>query len=61
MVRFNVDILISELKQKGMNLIQMTIVFITVGKNPLEEMEQSRQSTKESEMQILGTVSKMTE
>ena len=37
----NIDILgISELKWTGMvNLIQMTIISTTVGKNPLEEME----------------------
>ena len=39
--RVNVKILgISELKWTGMvNLTQMTIISITVGKNPLEEME----------------------
>ena len=42
-------------------MIQMTIIFTTVGKNPLEEMEQSSKSTEESEMQYLGAVSKMTE
>ena len=37
----NIDILgISELKWTGMvNLIQMTIIPTTVGKNPLEEMQ----------------------
>ena len=42
MVRLNIDILgISELKWTGEweNLIQMTIISTTVGKNPLEEME----------------------
>ena len=41
MARVNVDILgISELKWTGReNLIQMTILSTTVGKNPLEEME----------------------
>ena len=41
MARVNIDILrISELKWMGMvNLIQMTIISTTVGKNPLEEME----------------------
>ena len=41
MARVNIDILgISELKWTGMvNLIQRTIISITVGKNPLEEME----------------------
>ena len=43
------------------NLIQMTIIFTTVGKNLLEEMEQTSQSTKESEMQYLDAISKMTE
>ena len=59
----NIDILgISELKWTGMgDLTQMTIISTTVGKNPLEEMEQPSQSTKESEMQYLGTISKMTE
>ena len=34
----NIDILgISELKWKYLNLIQMTIIYTTVGKNPLEE------------------------
>ena len=41
MARVNIDILgISELKWTGMGqLIQMTIISNTVGKNPLEEME----------------------
>ena len=41
MARVNMDILgIGELKWTGMaNLIQMTIISTTVGKNPLEEME----------------------
>ena len=41
MARVNIDILgISELKWTGrVNLIQMTIISTTVGKNPLEEME----------------------
>ena len=41
MARVNTDILgISELKWTGWtNLIQMTIISTTVGKNPLEEME----------------------
>ena len=33
----------------------------TGGKNPVEEMEQPLQSTKEFEMQYLGAISKMTE
>ena len=41
MARVNTDVLaISELKWTGMgNLIQVTIISTTVGKNPLEEME----------------------
>ena len=40
MARVNVDILaISELRWTGMvNLTQMTIIFTTAGRNPLEEM-----------------------
>ena len=40
MATLNIDILgISELKWTGMvNLTQMTIITITVGKNPLQEM-----------------------
>ena len=44
-----------------MDLIQMTIVSTTVGKSPLEEMGTLSQSIKESEVQYLGAVSKMTE
>ena len=42
MVRININILgIGELKWTEMvNLIQMTVVFTTVGKNLMEEMEQ---------------------
>ena len=36
------------------NLTQMTIVSITVGKNPLEEVEQPSQSTNESKNAALG-------
>ena len=41
MARVNINILgLSELKWTGWaNLIQMTIVSMTVGRNPLEEME----------------------
>ena len=41
MARVNIDILgISKLKcMEWVNLIQMNIISITVGKNPLEEME----------------------
>ena len=49
MTTVNIDILgIIELKWTGMwvNLTQMTIISITVGKNHLEEMEQPSQSTR---------------
>ena len=36
-------------------------VCMCIHKNPLEEMKQSSQSTKESEMQYLDAISKMTE
>ena len=53
---------ISELKwREYANLIQMIIISTTVGKNPLDEMQQPLQSTEESEMQFLSTISKMTE
>ena len=59
MARVIVDILgIRELKWTGMG---MTITSTTVGKNPLEEMDQPSESTKESEMQYLDAVSKTTE
>ena len=62
MARVNIDILgISEHGQEWKNLIQMTIVSTTVGKSPLEEMGSLSQSIKESEVQYLGAVSKMTE
>ena len=63
MARVNIDILgISELKWTGRaNLIWMTIISTTVGKNHVEEIEQPPQSTKESKMQYLGAVSKKTE
>ena len=45
-----------------MTLTQITIISPIVGKNPLEEMEQpSYHSQEESEMQLLDTISKMTE
>ena len=52
MARLNINILgISELKWTRMaNLIQMTIISTTVGRNPLEEMEWPSWSTKEFEM-----------
>ena len=37
------------------------IIFTTVGRNPLEEMEQPSQSTKGSKMQYLDAISKTTE
>ena len=37
----------------------MTIVSTTLGKNPLEEMEQPSQSTRESKMQYLGANDRM--
>ena len=43
------------------NLIQVTIVSTTVGKNPSQEVEQPSESTTESEMQYLGAISKITE
>ena len=63
MARVNIDILgISELKWTGMvNLTQMTIISTTAGRNPSEELEGPSWSTKESEMQYLDAISKMTE
>ena len=53
---------ISELKWTGMDKFNSDDDYIyTVGKNPLEEMEQPSQSTKEYKMQYLGAISKMTE
>ena len=60
--KLNIDDLgISEPKWTGTNLIQMTIISTTVGKNHLEEMKYPLESTKESEMQYLSVISKMTE
>ena len=61
--RVNTDVLeISELKRTGMGeFTQMTIISTTVGRNPLEEMEQPSWSTKESEMQYLDAISKTIE
>ena len=63
MARVNVDVLgISERKWTGMvNLTQMNIISTIVGRNPSEEMEWPSWSTKESEMQYLEAISKMTE
>ena len=57
--RVNIDILgISELKWTGMGEFNSNDHYITtVGKNPLEEMEESSYSTKESEMQYLNAIS----
>ena len=58
MVSLNIGIFrITELKCMGMGV---TIISTTVGKNPVEEMEKPSESTKESEMQYLGVISKMT-
>ena len=43
-----------------MNLTQLTLVSTTVGRNPLEEMEEPSWSTKESKMQYLDAISKTT-
>ena len=60
MTRVNVDILgISELE--WVNLTQITIISTTAGRNPSEEMEWPSWSTKESKMQYLDSISKMTE
>ena len=40
--------------------IVSSIIFTTVGKNPLEEMEYPSWSTKESKMQYMDVISKMT-
>ena len=44
-----------------MNLTQTTIRSTTVGRNPLEENGVAIIVNKESEMQYLGVISKMTE
>ena len=61
MARVNIDILgISKLNWiRWVNLIQMTTIATTVGKNPLEEMEYPSESTNESKLQYLGEISKM--
>ena len=63
MARVNVDILgISELKWTGMDKFNSDDHYTTtVGRNPLEEMEEPSWSTKESEMQYLDAISKTTE
>ena len=63
MARVNVDILgMSELKQTEMGEFNSEDHYIYYcGQDPLEEMEQASQSTKESEMQNMDAVSKTTE
>ena len=63
MARVNIDILgISELKQTGMGEFNSDDHYIYYsGKEVFEEVEKPSQSTKESEMQHLGAISKMTE
>ena len=64
MTKASINILgISELKLEWEwgNLIQMTIISTTAGRNPSEEMEWTSWSTKESEMQYLDAISKTTE
>ena len=54
----NIDILaISELKSTGMGEFNSDDHYTTtVGKNPLEKMEQPSQSTKKSEMWYFGAI-----
>ena len=64
MARVNIDILgISELKWTRMGEFNADdhYIYYYMGKNPLEEMEQPSQSTKESKMQFLDAISKTTE
>ena len=63
MARVNVDILgISKLKWTGMGEFNSDDHYTySAGRNPSEEMEWPSWSTKESEMQYLDVVSKMTE
>ena len=60
-VRVNINILaINELE--WVNLIQMTIIYTTVDKNPISSKKwSSPQSQQESKMQYLGAISKITE
>ena len=62
MTRVNIDILgISELRWTRMGeLTQMTIISTTVGRNPLEDGV-AIMVNKESKMQYLDAISKMTE
>ena len=61
--RVNTDILgISKLKwMEWVNLTQMTIISTVAGRNRSEEMDWPSWSTKESKMQYLDAISKMTE
>ena len=63
MARVNINILgISKLKWTGMGEFNSDDYYIYYcGQESLEEMEQPSWSTKESEMQYLDAVSKMTE
>ena len=63
MARVSINILrISELDGlEWVNLTQMTIISTTAGRNPSEEMEWPLWSTKESKIQYLDAISKMTE
>ena len=63
MARVNGDILgISKLRWTGVGEFNSDDQMSTmVGRNPFEEMDQTSQSTKESEMQYLDEISKMTE
>ena len=63
MTRVNIDILgISELRWTGMGEINSDDHYIYYcGQESSEEMEWPSWSTKESEMQYLGAISKMTE
>ena len=56
-----VTIVFSENGLEWVNLTQMTIISTTVDRNPLEEIEWPSWSTKESKMQNLDAISKMTE
>ena len=47
--------------QKTRKQTYVTIISTTAGRNPSEEMEQPSRSTRESEMQYLDAISKMTE
>ena len=63
MARVNIHILgISELKQTRTGEFNSNDYYVYYcGNNPLGEMEQPSQSTKESKMQYLGAMSKTTE